>query len=320
MVRIVFWFGVAAILAIPLAFAQPYPSKPIRMVVPFSAGGPIDILARLIAPRLSEAWGQQVVVENRVGASGMIGADAVAKAPADGHTVLVNSSIHVIVPSLHAKVPYDAIRDFTPVTLITQSPLLLLVTPTLPVKNVKELVALARARPGELSFGSAGSGSSTHLSGELLKSVTGIKMIHVPYKGSGQALIDVMAGQVPMMFNSMTASMGFVKSGRLRVLAITSAQRYPQLPGVPTFAESGYKELTIGSWYAIWLPPKTPQPIVSKLNAEIGRILKLPDVRSRIVELGGEPVGNSPSEFDAYQKSELVRWATVVKESGAKVE
>ena len=206
------------------------------------------------------------------------------------------------------------------VTLLISAPLLLAVTPTLPAKNVRELVALGKARPGELAFGSSGSGTSTHLSGELLKSVTGIKMTHVPYKGSGQALIDVMAGHVPMTFGSITASVELLKSGRLRAVAITSEKRYPQLPGVPTFAESGYQSLVIGSWYAVWLPSKAPEAIVSKLHADIVRVLNLPEVRNRIIELGGEPVGNSPAEFDAFQKAEMARWAKVIKESGAKPE
>jgi tripartite-type tricarboxylate transporter receptor subunit TctC len=312
--------GLAAIVVAAPVPAQQYPVKPVRMIVPFAPGGPLDIHARIVGQKLSEAWGQQVAIDNRTGATGTIGADLVAKAPADGYTVLANASAHVIVPSLIAKLPYDPIRDFTPVTVMGSAPLLLVVTPTLPAKTVKELVALGKARPGELAFGSGGSGTSTHLSGELLKSATGIKMTHVPYKGSGQALVDVMAGHVPMTFGSITASVELLKSGRLRALAITSEKRYPQLPGVPTFAESGYKSLVIGSWYAVWLPSKAPEAIVSKLHADIVRVLNLPEVRNRIIELGGEPVGNSPAEFDAFQKAEMARWARVIKESGAKAE
>jgi tripartite-type tricarboxylate transporter receptor subunit TctC len=216
--------------------------------------------------------------------------------------------------------PYDPIRDFVPVTVASTSPLLLVITPTLPVKNVKEFIALAKARPGELSFGSSGSGSSTHLTAELLKSVTGTRMTHVPYKGQSQALTDVISGQIPFMFNSVNAVLELVKSGRLRALAITADKRSPQLPDVPTFAEAGYRELVTGSWYAVWAPAKTPDAVVSKLNAELVRIIALPDVRSRIVELGGEPVGNTSAEFDAFQKTEMARWASVVKESGAKAE
>ena len=312
--------ALAALVVVAPVPAQQYPVKPVRMIVPFAPGGPLDIHARIVAQKLSEAWGQQVAIDSRTGAAGTIGAELVARAPADGYTVLANASAHVIVPSLIAKLPYDPIRDFTPVTVMGSAPLVLVVTPTLPVKSVKELVALGKARPGELAFGSSGSGTSTHLSGELLKSVTGIKMTHVPYKGSGQALIDVMAGHVPMTFGSITASVELLKSGRLRAVAITSEKRYPQLPGVPTFAESGYQSLVIGSWYAVWLPARAPEAIVSKLNADIVRVLNLPEVRNRIIELGGEPVGNSPAEFDAFQKAEMVRWARVIKESGAKAE
>ncbi len=314
------WWGLAAVLTAPLAGAQSYPSKSIRMVAPFSAGGPVDITARILAQKLGEAWGQQIVVDNRAGASGMIGAEQVAKSAPDGYTLLVNSSIHVIVPSLFPKMPYDPIRDFVPVTVASSSPLLLVITPSLPVGNVKEFIALAKSRPGELSFGSSGSGSSTHLTAELLKSVTGTRMTHVPYKGQSQALTDVISGQIPFMFNSVNAVLELIKSGRLRALAITADKRSPQLPDVPTFAESGYRELVTGSWYAVWAPAKTPDAVVAKLNAELVRIINLPDVRSRIIELGGEPVANSSAEFDAFQKVEMARWAAVVRESGAKAE
>ena len=316
--RIVLAF-LAFTLATP-ALAQQYPARPLRMIVAFAPGGPLDIHARIVGQKLGESWGQPVIIENRTGASGTIGADLVAKATADGYTVLANASVHVIVPSLMAKLPYDPIRDFTPVTVMGSAPLVLAVTPTLPARTVRELAALGKARPGALTFASGGSGTSTHLSGELLKSVLGIRMTHIPYKGTGPGLIDVMAGHVPMMFSSVTASMELVKSGRLRILAITSAKRYPQLPHVPTFVESGYPELVIGSWYALWLPARTPEAIVSRLNSEIVRVLGLADVRSRIIELGGEPVGNSPAEFDAFQKAEMARWAKVVKDSGAKAE
>jgi tripartite-type tricarboxylate transporter receptor subunit TctC len=309
----------AITVAVP-APAQQYPVKPVRLIVAFAPGGPLDIHARIVGQKLSESWGQQVVIDNRTGASGTIGADLVAKAPADGYTVLANASVHVIVPSLIAKLPYDAIRDFTPVTVMGSAPLLLVVTPTLPAKTVRELAALGKARPGALTFGSGGNGTSTHLSGEFLKTVLGIKMTHIPYKGTGPGLIDVMAGHVPMMFSSVTAAIELVKSGRLRPVAITSTKRYPQLPSVPTFSESGYPQLVIGSWYAIWLPARAPESVVSKLHADIARVLNLPEVRNRITELGGEPVGNSPADFDAFQKAEMARWARVIKESGAKAE
>ncbi|MGH8618245.1 MAG: Bug family tripartite tricarboxylate transporter substrate binding protein [Burkholderiales bacterium] len=310
----------AALVAMPQAAAQTWPAKPVRLVAPFTAGGPVDITARILAQKLTDAWGQQVVVDNRTGASGMIGAEMVAKSPPDGYTLLVNSSIHVIVPSLFSKMGYDPLRDFAPVTVVSSSPLLLVVTPTLPVKNIKEFVALAKARPGELSFASSGAGSSTHLTAELFKTVTGTKMVHVPYKGQSQALTDVISGQVPFMFNSLPPVLEFVKGKRLRAIGITAAQRFSALPEVPTFAESGYKDLITGSWYAVWAPAKTPEALITRLNADIVKIVNLPDVRTRILELGGEPVGNTPAEFDAFQKAEAARWAKVVKESGAKAE
>jgi len=312
--------ALTTLAAFTAAYAQNYPTKPLRIIAPFTAGGPVDVTARILAQKLNEAWGQQVIVENRVGASGTIGADLVAKAPPDGYTLLANSSSHVIVPSLFAKVPYDAIRDFAPVTVVSTSSLALVVTPTLPVKNVKEFVALAKARPGELSFASAGAGSSTHLTSELFKSITGTNMQHVPYKGQSQALTDLISGQIPFMFNTLQAVSEFVKAGRLRVLAITADKRSARLSEVPTFIEAGYKDMVTGSWYAIWLPAKASEALITRLNSEIVRIIALPDVRNRIIELGGEPVGNTPSAFDAFQKTEMTRWAQVIKASGAKVD
>ena len=315
-----FLIAAAALLNAAPALSQNYPSKPVRMVAPFAPGGPVDLTARILAQKLGETFGQQFGVDNRTGASGMIGAEQVAKAAPDGHTMLVNSSIHVIVPSLFSKMSYDPIRDFTPVTVVTTSPLVLVVTPSLPAKNIREFIALAKARPGELSFGSSGSGSSTHLTAELLKSVTGTRMNHIPYKGQGQAITDVVTGEIQFMFNSPSAVKAFIDAKRLRVLGITSDKRSPQMPEVPTFAESGFKDLVTGSWYAVWLPAKTPDAVVSRLNGEIVRITKLPDVSKRIVELGGVPVANSPAEMDAFQKTEATRWAKVVKASGAKLD
>jgi tripartite-type tricarboxylate transporter receptor subunit TctC len=302
------------------ALAQQYPARPIRFIAPFTAGGPVDITARIVAQKLTESWGQPVVVENRTGASGTIGTDVVAKAPPDGYTALMSASAHVIVPSILPKVPYDPIRDFAPVTVVMSSPLVLVVTPTLPVKSVKEFIALAKARPGELSFASSGPGSSTHLTSELLKSVTGTKMVHVPYKGQSQALTDVISGQVPFMFNTLPPVVELVKAGRLRTLAITSEKRSPRFPDLPTFAESGYKGMITGSWYALWLPARTPEAIVTRLEKEVVRITNLPDVRNRILELGGEPVASTPAQFDAFQKAEMARWAKVIRDSGAKAE
>jgi tripartite-type tricarboxylate transporter receptor subunit TctC len=310
----------AGLLLASGAMAQTYPSKSVRMVAPFAPGGPVDLTARILGQRLGETFGQQFVIDNRTGASGMIGAEQVARAAPDGHTLLVSSSIHVIVPSLFAKMAYDPIRDFSPVSVVSTSPLVLVVTPTLPAANIKEFIALAKKRPGELSFGSSGSGSSTHLTAELLKSVTGTRMTHIPYKGQGQAITDVVTGEIQFMFNSPSAVKSFIDAKRLRVLGITSEKRSPQMPEVPTFAESGFKDLVTGSWYAVWAPAKTPDAIVSRLNGEIVRIVALPEVRNRIIELGGVPVANSPGEMDVFQKTESARWAKVVKEAGVKPE
>jgi tripartite-type tricarboxylate transporter receptor subunit TctC len=312
--------SLVGVIAAPCASAQTYPVKPVRVIVPFSPGGPSDITARIVAQKLGENLGQSVLVENRAGASGMIGAEAVARSAPDGYTLLSSASIHVIVPSLFTKMAYDPVRDFVPITVASTSPLVLVVTPTLPVKDAKQLIALARSRPGDLSFGSSGPASSTHLTAELLKSVAGINMVHVPYKGQGQAITDVITGQIQVMFNTPSAVAGFIKAGRLRALAITSEKRSPRWPELPTFSELGYQGMVTGSWYAFWAPAKTPDAIVSRLNAEIVRIVNQPDVRSRIIELGGEPVANSVAEFDAFQKAEMARWAKVIKQAGIKLQ
>lgn len=313
-------FGVATLFAVAPALGQQYPTKPVRLIVPFAPGGPADITARIVSQKLGETFNQQFVVENRAGATGTIGAEQVARSTPDGYTVLVTASAHVIVPHMFSKLSYDALRDFTPVTVVMTSPLLMTVTRSLPVKSVKELIALAKSRPGELSFGSSGSGSSTHLTAELLKSVTGTKITHVPYKGQGQAISDVISGQIQLMFLSPPAAKQYVDAGRLRALAITSEQRFSQMPDVPTFLELGYKDLVTGSWYGVWVPAKTPEAVVSRLNTELVRIVNMPDVRNRIVELGGVPVGNTVAEFDAFQRAESARWAKIIKEAGAKLE
>jgi tripartite-type tricarboxylate transporter receptor subunit TctC len=322
--RIVLLFTLAGLVAAPAVLAQTapaptFPSRPIRIMAPFAPGGPVDITARIVAQKLGESLGQPVIVENRAGASGMIGAELVAKSAPDGHTLLANASIHVIVPSLFSKMAYDPIRDFAPITVASSSPLMLVVTPALPVKNIKGFIALAKARPDELAFGSSGPGSSTHLTAELLKSVTGTKMTHVPYKGQGQAITDVITGQIQFMFNSPSAVGEFIKAGRLRALGITSEKRLPQWPEVPTFVETGFKDMITGSWYGFWVPAKTPPAVVSRLNSEIVRIVNLPDVRQRIIDMGGEPIANSSAEFDAFQKAELARWAKIVKQANIEV-
>jgi len=310
----------AFLLAGDSALAQPYPSKPIRFVVPYPPGGPTDILGRAVAQALTESLGQTVVVENKPGASGMIGAEQVAKAAPDGYTILVNASIHVINPSLYSKTTFDAMHDFAPVTQIASVPLILVVGQPVKANSVRELIALAKASPGKLTFASSSVGAAPHLAGELLKRMAGIDIVHVPYKGSGPATTDLIGGHVTMMIDSMPSSIAHVKSGKLKVLGVSTAKRVPALPDVPTIAESGLPGFDIATWYGVWAPVKTPKEIVSKVSSEIATALKRPDLKERLAGLGAEGVGSTPAEFAAYCESEFKRWAKVVKDSGAKLD
>ena len=300
--------------------AQPYPSRPIRLVVPFPPGGPTDVMARIVAPRLAEKLGQPVIIDNKPGASGMLGADAVAKAAPDGHTLLVNASIHVINPSLYPKQPYDAIADFAAISNLAEVPLVLSVNPKVPARSVKELVALAKTVATPLAFASSGNAAAQHLSGEAFKVAAGIDMLHIPYKGSAPALTDLIGGQVQLMFDSMPSSMPFIKSGQIRALAVTTPQRSSALPDVPTIVESGYPGFSMSTWYGVWAPAGTPAAIVQRVSSEIAAIIRAPDVRAQLDKLGAEPVGNTPAEFTAFAKAELVKWAVIVKQSGARVD
>lgn len=302
------------------AQADTYPSKPVRLMVPFPPGGPTDVLARIVAPRLAERLGQPVLIDNKPGASGMVGADVVARAAPDGYTLLVNASIHVINPSLYPKQPYDAIADFAAISNLADVPLVLAVNPKVPAQSVKDVVALAKSAKAPLAFASAGNGASQHLSGEAFKVAAGIDLLHVPYKGSAPALTDLIGGQVQLMFDSLPSAMPFVKSGAIRALAVTTSKRTPALPDVPTIAESGYPGFSISTWYGVWAPAGTPAAIVQKLSGEIAAIVRQPDVRAQFEKLGAEPVGNSPAEFSAFTKAELTKWAGIVKASGAKVD
>lgn len=310
----------AVLLAADGALAQAYPSKPIRFVVPYPPGGPTDILGRAVAQALTESMGQTVVVENKPGASGMIGAEQVAKATPDGYTILVNASIHVINPSLFSKTTFDAMKDFEPVTQIATVPLILVVGQSVPANSVKELIALAKASPGKLAFASSSIGAAPHLAGELLKRMAGIDIVHVPYKGSGPATSDLIGGHVTMMIDSMPSSIAHVKAGKLKVLGVSTAKRVPALPDVPTIAESGLPGFDIATWYGVWAPAKTPKEIVSKVSTEIAKGLKRADMKERLAGLGAEGVGSTPAEFAAYCESEFQRWAKVVKDSGAKLD
>ena len=318
-----YWAGAAALLCfIPVADAQTaYPARPIRFIVPFTPGGSGDIFARPIAMKLSESLGQQVVVENRPGSGGVIGTEAAAKAPPDGYTMMMGLTANVAVnPALYPKLPYDPLRDFASVTLVASAPYVLVVPPSLPARNVKELIALARAKPGDIAYVSLGNGSMGHLSGALLASMAGVKLLHVPYKTLGQAITDLISGQVQLHFLGIASAQSFVRSGKVRAIGVSSAKRSPQMREVPTVAESGVKGFDVTGWYGAFVPAGTPQDIIARLHQEIVRALAMPDVRERLSGEGAELVGNSPREFDAFVRSELVKWAKVVKLSGAKAD
>lgn len=301
--------------------AGSYPSKPVRLVVPFPPGSSTDIVSRLLAQKMSEAWGHQVVVENRPGAGGAIGVEQVAKAAPDGYTLVVGHiGTHGVNPSLFPKLPYDPIRDFSPITQTVSLPLILVTHPSVPAKNVKELTALAKARKGELIYASGGNGSAAHLAVEYYKLLAGIDMVHVPYKGTGPALTDLMAGNLSLTITGMPPLMPHIKSGRLRALAVTTTRRVEQLPQLPTFAESGYKEYEINSWQALFSPAGTPADIVAKVHGEVGRVLKLNDLRERLDGLGAIAVGSTPEQARALVKSEIQKWARVVKSAGIRID
>jgi tripartite-type tricarboxylate transporter receptor subunit TctC len=291
------------------------------MIVPFPAGGATDIVGRLIAQKLVEAWGQQVIVDNRGGAGGTIGSELAAKSPPDGYTILVGtSSTHAIAPSLYGRLGYDPVRDFVPVTLIANATILLAVHPSVPVRNVRELIALAKREPNALTFASSGNGGISHLVGEHFKSVAGIQMLHVPYKGDTPALFDLASGQVHLMFGTAVSFLPYVQSKRLNALAVTNPKRSPIVPAVPTVVESGLPGFEALQWFGIFAPAGTPKDIVAKLHNEIVRILRLPDVRERMTALGAEVVGSSPEQFASFQKADTAKWAKVVKTSGAKID
>ena len=320
--RFAVWIvGFAFATLTTLANAQAWPSKPIKWVVPFAPGGTTDILARVVGEKLAIALGQPVIVENKPGAGGGLGAEFTAKAAPDGYTIMGGTiSTHAINASLYDKLPYDPVKDFVAITLIARVPNMLVVNPSVPAANVKELIVLLNANPGKYSFASSGNGTSQHLSGEMFKTMAGVDMQHIPYKGSPPALQDVMGGQVAMTFDNITTAWPLAKSGKLRALAVTTATRSAIAPDVPTLAESGLPGFEVGSWQGVFAPAGTPPEIVKRLNTEIVKILKLPDVSEKLVGLGAQPVGNSSEEFSVLVKAEVVKWADVVKKSGAKVD
>jgi tripartite-type tricarboxylate transporter receptor subunit TctC len=303
------------------AFAQGYPTKPIKLIVPFPPAGSTDLSARAVAGKLGERLGQVVIVENKPGAGGNIGTDVTAKSAPDGYTLVVGTvGTHAINMSLYSKMPYDNIRDFAPVILLSTTPNVLVTKPDFPARSVADVIKMAKAKPGELTFGSSGSGTSIHLSGELFNSMAGTKMTHVPYKGSGPMLIDLISGQVNMAFDNLSSSMAHIKAGKLKALATTGATRAPALPDVPTVAEAGLSGYDSTSWNAIYAPVGTPKDVVARLNRELNAILESPDTRKYFADQGAEAGGGTPEQLAAFTRAETTKWQKVVKDSGAKVD
>ena len=303
------------------ASAQNYPSKSIRFLVGFAPGGSTDIVARLIAQKMTDNVGQQVVVDNRAGAGGIIAAEILAKSPPDGYTILAcTTGNFAIIPYLYKTVPYNADKDLLPVTQSGSLPYIIVVHPSLPVKNVKELIAFAKSHPGQINYASSGIGSASHLSPEIFKSMAGINIVHVPYKGTGQAIGDLLAGQVVMMFDQPVSTLPHVKAGKLRVLAITSSKRFPTLQEIPTVAESGIPGFEAVSWAGVCAPGGTSKEIVNRLQGEVAKVLKLPDVSERLMRDGIEPIGSTPEQFHAFIEREKIKWSKVVKDSGARAD
>ena len=321
------WLALPLALAATLAHGQAqgqsarnYPAKPIRTIVPYQPGGIADTLARLVSQRLNTAWGQTVLVENRPGGSTNIGSELVARAAPDGYTLLWSGIANSVAPALFPKLPYDPIRDFVWITNLAKVPILIAVHPVLPVRTTRELIALAKDKPGELLYGSSGIATSGHLGAELLMNMTGTRMIHVPYKGAAGVLVDVLSGQLAIYLGAIASPLPHVKAGRLRALAVTTVARSPAAPDIPTLDEQGYKGFEFSTWYAISAPAGTPADIVAKLNTEIVRIVRQPDLRDRLAAEGSVVVGDSSEEFTAFVKTEIARWGKVVKQAGIKAD
>jgi tripartite-type tricarboxylate transporter receptor subunit TctC len=300
-----------------LAYAQSYPSKPVRVIVPFPAASATDVLARTIGQKLSEKWGRPVIIENKPGAGGNLGTEIAAKAPADGYTILMGTVANAISTSLYKKLNYDFVKDFTPVTLVATTPLVLAANPKFPASNIKEVIAYAKDKPGKVNFGSGGIGTSNHLAGEMLKSMAGIDMLHVPYKGTPAAHSDLLSGQVNLMFDNIVAVMPHLKSGRMKAIAVTSAKRVSTLPNVPTVAESGVPGFDAVSWIGALVPAGTPKDIVNKLNTDLVAVIGMPDVKERLSASGAELAGSTPEQLAEHIRNETEKWAKAVKASGA---
>jgi tripartite-type tricarboxylate transporter receptor subunit TctC len=295
------------------AIAQAYPAKPVRLIVPFAAGGSTDIIARVLGQKLNELWGQPVLVDNRAGGSTVIGTEIVAKSAPDGHTLLVTPAPFTIVPSLMQKLPYDPQKDFEPITLINTTPLVVVVHPGVPARSIKELVALAKSKPGALNYGSSGSGGSNHLAGELFNAMAGVRMVHVPYKGNAPALTDLIGGHVDVVFNGLTSALPFIRSGKLRALAVTSLNRSATLPDLPTLDQAGLSGFQAVAWNGLNAPARTPKSVIDKINSDVLKVIRSPELVEKLKAEGSDAVGNSPELYARFLRDEITKWAKVIK-------
>ena len=315
-----FLVAVIALALAGAAMAQNYPTKAVRIVVPYPPGGGTDVVARTIAQKMNEMLGQPAIVDNRAGANGIIGTDQVAKAPADGYTVLITIASHAINPTLYAKLPYDTLADLAPVSLLAEYPFVITVHPSIPAKTLKDFVAFAKSRPGQLAYASSGNGSGPHLGMELFKSMAGIDMVHVPYKGAGQAMTDLLSGQVPVFLNNFLAAMPMIRAGKLRALAVTSRKRSTAMPELPTVVESGVPDYVVTGWYGMFVPAATPAAVITVLQAAAARALKSKDVSERLSNEAAEIVASTPREFAEFVKVEINKWAVVIRKAQVRLE
>lgn len=312
--------AVLSLLAPVSSSAQAYPTKPVRVIIPFAAGGPADFMLRLVGPKLSEAWGQPVILDNRGGANQMLGSELAARSQPDGYTLLVTTGGSAINVSLYPKMPYDTLKDFAPISLIATGPNLAVIHPAVPARNLAEFITYARSKPGQLVYASAGAGAPSHLAVELFSTMAKIQMVHVPYKGMAPGMTDLLGGQVQLAFPTISAGITHARAGRLRALGVTTAKRSPAAPDVPTIAEAALPGFEASNWYGMVAPARTPPAIIRKVHDDIARALATPDVRERMLNQGMDPTTNAPEEFSAYIRSEIAKWAKVVKASGAKPE